>query len=117
MPLMLALGGAFFAWGFGGHVPHAPDDRAAPDVIPAAPGAHTAADTLDESPAVEGLAQGIMRAIGTRALRGTTCGIKIYNLAAGKSVFAYHATTPLTPASTMKLLTSSAALSLYVTVV
>jgi len=68
---------------------------------------------LDSASAESRLNRQIANVLASPALRGSSYGIKIFNLVTRQDIYKYRASEPITPASTMKLLTSSAALSLY----
>ncbi|HZV11756.1 MAG TPA: D-alanyl-D-alanine carboxypeptidase, partial [Candidatus Kapabacteria bacterium] len=69
--------------------------------------------TVDTATAIESLSNEISTVLHNRFLRGSTLGVKVYSISSRKDIFDYRASDPVTPASTMKLLTSSTALSLF----
>jgi D-alanyl-D-alanine carboxypeptidase len=69
--------------------------------------------TVDTATAIDHLSSEINTVLHNRVIRGSTMGVKVYSLSSRKDIFAYRASDPVTPASTMKLLTSSTALSLF----
>ena len=77
------------------------------------PTASAAISNADTTEAVAALSHAIRATLGARGTRGTVTGIKVVNLSSGRDIFSLNASQPLTPASTMKLFTSSTALGIF----
>lgn len=68
---------------------------------------------VDSATALESLGRAIRSELAGRGIRNAMCGVKVVDLKTNRDIFSIHASEPLTPASTMKLFTSSTALGIF----